>query len=498
MIRQAPLLNARLSPTNFEYDLSKFNNQRCSPPFAKSADGEPPAQSPVISQSVQQLVSVSHKNLEKQQALPQQQFSPVQSRPLQLTASRSHSSPPSATIANGSSIVAFVISDNDNKCAVCGERAPYIFYGTRACDSCRTFFRRHVVLNSSKSLRCRFDAKCDIGPGTRKRCTTCRLAKCHRVGMKAELVVVEKNTIHVNGDIDHLNDHSSNSRSWSPNGFCHHDQSPNNSPSGLALAIGESSLPIPPAMSASDFIVQSGRTTVVIKSLSSLHKNKLHELAYAGSMLKTLIPDVDVLPDEPERGTLGFLTTISVGTQKTMLCTKELLVFKNLCPSDMKLVATDGFVEILIAWSLFVLDEDFENWVVTCFKPCTQNLPDVLSTDVLKFANDNNQLFDNYMRLARTFDPSWRRDPFLLCLVCVICLYGDREGLQDEDDVTNERNLFSGLLMRYVEAMYGRRREVEARLAMSKIFSILGQVADLRQQFREVQMDLTTPLRNCL
>lgn len=36
----------------------------------------------------------------------------------------------------------------DKKCAVCGDRAPYFFYGARACDSGRTFFRRHVMYNN--------------------------------------------------------------------------------------------------------------------------------------------------------------------------------------------------------------------------------------------------------------------------------------------------------------------------------------------------------------
>ncbi|CAG2100009.1 unnamed protein product [Medioppia subpectinata] len=50
------------------------------------------------------------------------------------------------------------------------------------CDSCRVFFRRNI--NKNKIRKCRFDGNCIIDMKTRKRCTSCRMKKCIKMGMK--------------------------------------------------------------------------------------------------------------------------------------------------------------------------------------------------------------------------------------------------------------------------------------------------------------------------
>ncbi len=82
-------------------------------------------------------------------------------------------------------------------CPVCedGEAGDHVYYGGRACHSCRVFFRRCVRgrLDSPGALKCEkgrngglpdFGKWCLIWSKTRKGCKACRLARCvHLAGL---------------------------------------------------------------------------------------------------------------------------------------------------------------------------------------------------------------------------------------------------------------------------------------------------------------------------
>lgn len=40
-------------------------------------------------------------------------------------------------------------------------------------------------------------------------------------------------------------------------------------------------------------------------------------------------------------------------------------------------------------------------------------------------------MYNKYVELVEAFDVDWRRDHFLLLLVCVICLFSDRDGVTE-------------------------------------------------------------------
>ncbi|PAA57608.1 hypothetical protein BOX15_Mlig017319g2, partial [Macrostomum lignano] len=76
-------------------------------------------------------------------------------------------------------------------CLVCGAKAENYNFGVISCESCKAFFRRnaHKKTLGDAGFSCSFQhARCEVTLATRKKCPGCRLAKCFRVGMQADLI----------------------------------------------------------------------------------------------------------------------------------------------------------------------------------------------------------------------------------------------------------------------------------------------------------------------
>ncbi|XP_042907143.1 hepatocyte nuclear factor 4-gamma isoform X2 [Parasteatoda tepidariorum] len=78
-------------------------------------------------------------------------------------------------------------------CAICGDRATGKHYGASSCDGCKGFFRRSVRKNHVYT--CRFTRSCVMDKDKRNQCRYCRLKKCFRAGMKKEAVQNERDRI---------------------------------------------------------------------------------------------------------------------------------------------------------------------------------------------------------------------------------------------------------------------------------------------------------------
>jgi len=71
-------------------------------------------------------------------------------------------------------------------CGVCGAPAHGYNFDQITCESCKAFFRRNALRNTSH-LKCRFSGCCTINVYTRRQCTYCRLKnvlilKCVKIG----------------------------------------------------------------------------------------------------------------------------------------------------------------------------------------------------------------------------------------------------------------------------------------------------------------------------
>ncbi|KAK6761657.1 hypothetical protein RB195_022660 [Necator americanus] len=71
-------------------------------------------------------------------------------------------------------------------CPVCGDRVSGYHYGLLTCESCKGFFKRTV--QNKKHYQCSADSTCHVDKTCRKRCPSCRFAKCMAEGMKVEAV----------------------------------------------------------------------------------------------------------------------------------------------------------------------------------------------------------------------------------------------------------------------------------------------------------------------
>ena len=74
-------------------------------------------------------------------------------------------------------------------CHVCGDMAgKHNYYGGRACNSCRAFFRRSVESEYYNSYFCLREGTCEMDTKSRKKCQFCRYQACLSAGMKTTWV----------------------------------------------------------------------------------------------------------------------------------------------------------------------------------------------------------------------------------------------------------------------------------------------------------------------
>ncbi|KAH9407858.1 hypothetical protein TYRP_011503 [Tyrophagus putrescentiae] len=99
-------------------------------------------------------------------------------------------------VRNSSSSVSGSVSAAEKgltkKCRVCGDKALAFNFNGLSCESCKAFFRRNALRQSSKILFCLQGGSCDIDITTRKFCPRCRLDKCFSIGMRKELVMARE------------------------------------------------------------------------------------------------------------------------------------------------------------------------------------------------------------------------------------------------------------------------------------------------------------------
>uniref|UniRef100_A0A7E4ZVI9 Nuclear receptor domain-containing protein n=1 Tax=Panagrellus redivivus TaxID=6233 RepID=A0A7E4ZVI9_PANRE len=81
----------------------------------------------------------------------------------------------------------------NESCRVCLDKAHGFHFGVMVCRACAAFFRRTIALNMQ--YFCRFQGKCIIDKSVRCMCRACRHSKCVNVGMKAEAVQLNRDSI---------------------------------------------------------------------------------------------------------------------------------------------------------------------------------------------------------------------------------------------------------------------------------------------------------------
>ncbi|CAF3946674.1 unnamed protein product [Rotaria sp. Silwood2] len=74
-----------------------------------------------------------------------------------------------------------------SECKICGSPAFYSYFGVISCSACKMFFKRNA-LSDKKLWKCDFVGQCEININNRHVCSSCRLSKCFRSGMKAEMI----------------------------------------------------------------------------------------------------------------------------------------------------------------------------------------------------------------------------------------------------------------------------------------------------------------------
>nr|KAG5714183.1 hypothetical protein BaRGS_018400 [Batillaria attramentaria] len=80
--------------------------------------------------------------------------------------------------------------EDEKVCRVCGDKALAHNFDAITCESCKAFFRRNALRTERNP--CMFRGDCPVTVQTRRFCPACRLRKCFEVGMKAELILDDR------------------------------------------------------------------------------------------------------------------------------------------------------------------------------------------------------------------------------------------------------------------------------------------------------------------
>ncbi|VDM98005.1 unnamed protein product, partial [Thelazia callipaeda] len=79
---------------------------------------------------------------------------------------------------------------DDNLCIICDDKSSGYHYGVICCEDCKMFFRKSVELDLP--YICYKQGRCSVDRKVRNRCRGCRFSKCLRVGMRRELVLLDR------------------------------------------------------------------------------------------------------------------------------------------------------------------------------------------------------------------------------------------------------------------------------------------------------------------
>lgn len=80
--------------------------------------------------------------------------------------------------------------EDEKVCRVCGDKALAHNFDAITCESCKAFFRRNALRTERNP--CMFRGECPITVQTRRFCPACRLRKCFEVGMRADLILDDR------------------------------------------------------------------------------------------------------------------------------------------------------------------------------------------------------------------------------------------------------------------------------------------------------------------
>ncbi|XP_052803665.1 ecdysone receptor-like isoform X1 [Mya arenaria] len=81
-------------------------------------------------------------------------------------------------------------SIEEELCRICGDRASGYHYNALSCEGCKGFFRRSIT--RSAAYHCKYGGNCEMDMWMRRKCQACRLRRCREVGMKEECLLSEE------------------------------------------------------------------------------------------------------------------------------------------------------------------------------------------------------------------------------------------------------------------------------------------------------------------
>ncbi|VDM21947.1 unnamed protein product [Wuchereria bancrofti] len=81
--------------------------------------------------------------------------------------------------------------EDNNLCAICGDKASGNHYSVPSCEGCKGFFRR--TIQKKIEYICYKQGNCIIDQKNRNRCQSCRFKKCLQLGMRQESVRLDRN-----------------------------------------------------------------------------------------------------------------------------------------------------------------------------------------------------------------------------------------------------------------------------------------------------------------
>lgn len=96
---------------------------------------------------------------------------------------------------------------------------------------------------------------------------------------------------------------------------------------------------------------------------------------------------------------------------------KKINAFKSMCQEDQVALLKGSCTEMMILRSIMQYDVDHSTWKI----PHNQEDMSKIKSDVLKLANNN--VYEEYEKFIRTFDPHLRKDENIILILSAIVLF---------------------------------------------------------------------------
>jgi hypothetical protein len=102
-------------------------------------------------------------------------------------------------------------------------------------------------------------------------------------------------------------------------------------------------------------------------------------------------------------------------------------------------------------------------------------------------------MYNSYLSLIEDFLTVLRKDPFVMTILCMLCLFKERSGVVSREEIRRERTLFTELLDKYIDCrIKSRDWDVNKESIWNNIHRAMSHISSLKSLYENVALTAIT------